>query len=310
VSLDVGSSDRVAVFGPNGAGKSILLRTIAGTVPGAQRRDDVAYLPQTPYLFRGTAGFNLTLGADDPSRARDFARALGVGDLLEQDSSILSGGERQRIAIARVLSGTERLVLLDEPLAPIDIVDRQQVISTIREATTNRALLCVTHSVELAAALAEKLVVLDGGRVVQEGTVHDVLAAPSNDRVADLVGVSNLINGTVTGRDGDIAAVTCGSAILFVVTDAPISSKIVVRIGAATIAVYGQSPEGASHRNVIAGTVRSVVEQGTLIEIGMDGDPGFVALVTPGALDALGIETGSSVWFGIKTAAITVVAVR
>jgi molybdate transport system ATP-binding protein len=309
ITLDVGPTERVTVFGPNGSGKTTLLRSIAGTLPGTAPLADVAYLPQTPYLFRGPAGSNLVLGRD-AAAAHSLARALGVDDVLEQPVATLSGGQRQRIALARTLAGTEPLVLLDEPLAPIDVVDRDVVIDTIRHATEGRALVCVTHDIDDAAAIAETIAVVDHGNLVQRGAIEEVLAMPATERVARIVGVSNLVRARVESSEGGLAVVDAGGTALVVVTDADPGSALVLRVDAATIAVHAASPSGSSVRNVVAGTVRSIVPRGALVEVAMAGELDLVALLTPGAIDALGIAVDSPVWFGVKTAAIDVIGFR
>ena len=310
VTVAVGSGDRVAVFGPNGAGKSTLLRLMAGTAPGSTRDAKVAYLPQAPHLFRGTARSNLELGDGDSNRARGLAEELGVGHLLDEDVSRLSGGERQRVALARVLSGSHPLVALDEPLAPIDLVDRSMVVSVIRTATSGRALVCVTHSIEVAAAIADELIVLDDGAVVQRGHLHDVLALPDGARASELVGVSNVVSARVVSRTDGLAVADAAGVPLIVMTDAVVGAEIVLRIPAESIAVHTSRPEDSSFRSVVQGTVDRILPRGALVEVTLSEEPGLVALVTPGAADALELQAGATVWFGVKTAAISVIVER
>jgi len=310
VTIELGQSDGVAVFGPNGAGKSTLLRMIAGTAAGVERDPRVAYLPQSPHLFRGSGMSNLKLGSGDIDSAVGLARALGVGGVLDRDVAQLSGGERQRVALARTLSGNEPVVALDEPLAPIDQRDRSLVAGVIREATDARAMLCVTHSVEVAAAIADELIVMDNGRIVQRGLLHDVLALPAGERAAELVGVSNVIAAAVVDREGDFAVVDVAGISLVVMAAAAVGSEIVLRIPAESIAVHTEAPQASSYRNVVEGTVEAMVQRGALVEVALVGAPGLVALVTPGAADALELVPGAGVWFGVKTAAISVIVER
>ncbi len=310
VTIAVGSSDAVAVFGPNGAGKSTLLRMIAGTAPDVERDQRVAYLPQSPHLFRGTGLSNLDLGSGDTACAIDLAGELGVGDILDRDIARLSGGERQRVALARTLSGSEPLVALDEPLAPIDHADRSMVAGVIRNATASRALLCVTHSIEVAAAIADELILMDDGQIVQRGLVHDVLALPADERASELVGISNVVAATVFDRSGDFAVVDLAGVSLVAMARAAVGTEVVLRIPAESIAVLTEAPHGSSYRNVVEGTVEAMLPRGALVEVALVGTPGLVALVTPGAADALELEPGSQVWFGVKTAAISVIAER
>lgn len=190
VSVSVGSIESVALFGPNGGGKTSVMRLIAGTVARSQPLTEVAYLPQIPYLFRGTVGSNLVLGLS-PAESGDverIAEELGVGHLLPKRSNEISGGETQRVGLARTLASRAPLVLLDEPLAPINAASRAEVADVIRRRTAARAMLWATHSIDAVRAIADRLVVIDGGTVLQEGPVDDVLGSPINDRVASIVG--------------------------------------------------------------------------------------------------------------------------
>lgn len=190
VDVSVGTDESVALFGPNGGGKSTVMRLIAGTVPRSEPLASVAYLPQAPYLFRGTVRRNLTLGLDteESFEAGRLAIELEVDHLLDNPSDGISGGEAQRVSLSRTLASSAPLVLLDEPLAPIHAASRSHVAEVIRHATASRALLWATHSIDAVHAIADRLVVIDGGVILQEGTVSDVLASPVDERVADIVG--------------------------------------------------------------------------------------------------------------------------
>lgn len=190
VDVSIGAHESVALFGPNGGGKTSVMRLIAGTVARAKPLAVVTYLPQTPYLFRGTVESNLSLGLDgaESSEAILLADELEVGHLLSRPSGELSGGEAQRIGLARTLASKAPLVLLDEPLAPINAAGRDGVAEIIRQRTADRALLWATHSVEAVRAIAGRLVVIDEGAVLQEGPVGEVLDAPADERVATILG--------------------------------------------------------------------------------------------------------------------------
>ena len=190
VDVVIGADESVALFGPNGGGKTSVMRLIAGTVARSRPLATVAYLPQTPYLFRGTAESNLILGLDTAGAAdaRVLANELSVGHLLPRPSVELSGGEAQRIALARTLASDAPLVLLDEPLAPINAASRDDVAEIIRHRTADRAMLWATHSVDAVRAIADRLMVIDDGTVLQEGSVAEVLSSPVDERVADILG--------------------------------------------------------------------------------------------------------------------------
>jgi ABC-type Mn2+/Zn2+ transport system ATPase subunit len=190
VDVSIGADESVALFGPNGGGKTSVMRLIAGTVARSKPLANVSYLPQTPYLFRGTVEANLVLGLDESeaSDAKVLAGELEVGHILSKPSGEVSGGELQRISLARTLASRAPLVLLDEPLAPINAAGRAHVADVIRQRTADRAMLWATHSVDAVRAIADRLVVIDGGTVLQEGLVADVLGSPIDDRVTNILG--------------------------------------------------------------------------------------------------------------------------
>ena len=190
MDVSIGAHESVALFGPNGGGKTSVMRLIAGTVARSKPLAAVSYLPQSPYLFRGSVESNLVLGLDgaESSDAILLANDLEVGHLLSRPSGELSGGEVQRIGLARTLASTAPLVLLDEPLAPINAAGRDGVGEIIRERTADRALLWATHSVEAVRAIAGRLVVIDEGTVLQDGPVNEVLESPADERVATILG--------------------------------------------------------------------------------------------------------------------------
>jgi ABC-type Mn2+/Zn2+ transport system ATPase subunit len=192
MDVSIGANESVALFGPNGGGKTSVMRLIAGTVARSKPLAVVTYLPQSPYLFRGTVESNLVLGLDaaESTEARSLADDLEVSHLLSRPSGELSGGETQRIGLARTLASKAPLVLLDEPLAPINAAGRDSVAEIIRQRTAERAVLWATHSVEAVRAITGRLVVIDEGAVLQEGPVDEVLESPADERVATILGVA------------------------------------------------------------------------------------------------------------------------
>ncbi len=306
LDLSIGDSERVVLYGPNGGGKSTIVRLIAGTIGEHAAGTDTAYLPQTPHMFRGSVSRNLELGLDEAERAtaRAIAAELGVAGILDTNARALSGGQAQRVALARTLASRAPLVLLDEPLAPINAADRDGVAWLIRERTSQRALLCVTHSIETVVALGDRLMIVGGGTVLQDGTPGEVLNNPASDAVARIVGVGNVIEGDVTDSGDGMASIDCGAFALMVVVDAAVGDTVRVRFGAETVALYTDPPSGGSQRNAIRGTVRTIVERGRLLDVIVDAGVPVAALVTPGALDALAIGVGDPVWVAIKTASL------
>ena len=312
LTLDRG--ERLVVFGPNGAGKSTLLRTLAGTaaVRGGGRVEVApsSYLPQRPYLFRGTAGWNLTLGLppEAEARATELAWRFGVGRLLGRAARSLSGGERQRVALARVLARPESLVLLDEPLAPFDARDRMQAARQIVGAIGSRAAVVVTHDHDEAAVLGDRMAVLLEGRVIQTGSIEEVFTMPADDRVAGVVGLGNVLDGDVTAVDGSLVSTRVGPIEVWGVGEVGSGDHVRVLFGAEAVTLYaGDAPAGGSARNVWSGRIAEVRPAGRLVEVLVDVGPTVAALITPGSLEALEVQPGRGVTLAVKATAVRVV---
>ncbi len=308
-TLKLPEGTRLVVFGPNGAGKSTIARMMAGTVPGGPSLD-VTYLPQTPYLFRGSAAWNLGLGldAEAASRARQLADRLGVSYLLEHPSVTLSGGERQRLALARTLARPAPFVILDEPLSALDAKDRLAVAELIVEAIGDRTALIVTHHQQEAAVLGEMMAVVIKGRVVQFGSVSEVFSFPDGTAVAEVVGIANLFEGRVNIVDGALCSVDVGGVAIWGLGERAVGDSARVVFGAETVTVFpGLDAPAGSARNRWLGTVSETRETGRLVEVVVDAGIRIVALLTPGAIDALDIGPGSQVTVTAKATAVGVI---
>ncbi len=304
--LDLVPGERTVVFGPNGAGKSTLLRMLAGTIGTASI--DASYLPQSPYQFRGTAGWNLGLGlsAEEAARARQLAERLGVGHLLGSDE--VSGGERQRLALARTLARRESWVLLDEPLAALDAQDRMKVARVIVEEIGDRGAVIVTHDQDAAAVLGQRMVVLIDGQIRQSGTVHDVFAQPADEQVASAVGLANVVDGVVRLLDGPLCSVASGGTTIWGVGEHNLGHTVRAMFGAETVTVYsGIDPAVGSARNRFIGTVADIRPAGRFFEVTIDAGISIIALLTPGSLEALGLAEGVAATAVVKATAVRVV---
>ncbi len=225
-SLSAVPGETTAVVGANGAGKSSLLQAIAGTVrphgtirlhgselidtPPHQRR--IAYLQQDALLFPHLDVLdNVAFGprarglsrTGSRARARAELGAVGLGELAARRPRQLSGGQAQRVAIARALAVDPQLVLLDEPFAALDPSVTPGLRRLVRQrlVAVGVAALLVTHELLDVVSLADRMVVLDGGRIVADDTVERLSATPANQFVADLVGL-NLVRGTLTPSGG------------------------------------------------------------------------------------------------------------
>jgi molybdate transport system ATP-binding protein len=322
----VGDGEVVALLGPNGSGKSTLLRAIAGLAPldrgrveiggvvvdepstgtfvdPARRR--IGYVPQDHGLFPHLSAIdNVAFGLRAAGTARGEARAraaewlerLAVADRAGARPDRLSGGEAQRVALARALAVDPVALLLDEPLAALDARTRPHVRAELRRHLAGGARLLVTHDPVDAAVLADRIVVLEGGRVVQTGTPAEVARRPASRFVADLAGV-NLLHGTSSG--GHTVRLD-GGADIAVPEPAPAGAVAVV-VRPRAVALHAAEPEG-SPRNAWPLTVVDVTVDaaGDRARVALDGPLALVAEVTPAAVADLDVRPGSHLWAAVK----------
>jgi molybdate transport system ATP-binding protein len=308
--LVIEDGERLVLFGPNGSGKTTAIRLMAGTI-GDTRPEGIAYLPQRPYLFRGTARANLELGLDDVERRRaeDLAIEFGVADRLDVAARSLSGGERMRIALARTLASDADIVLLDEPLAPLDHRDREHTASTIAAALHGRSAVIVSHDRASAAILGDALAVVVDGRIRQRGRIAEVFTTPIDDVVAGVVGVSNVLSGVAVTGDGALVEVEWQGRTIVAAGSQTTREKVKILFGGEAVAVHRDRPDGASPRNLMEGTITGIRTVGRLLEIVVDcGDP-VAALITPGSFETLDLHEGSVVYLSVKAVAMTAVSV-
>ena len=336
----VADGEVVAVLGPNGAGKSTLLRAVAGLLPLDHGRitvdgrilDDSAtgtFVPthqrpvgvvfQDHLLFpRLSALDNVAFGlrargmhkAEARRQAAGWLDRVGLADHAAARPRALSGGQSQRVALARALATEPRVLLLDEPLAALDARTRLHMRAELRRhlATFPGARLLVTHDPIDALVLADRLVVLESGRVTQEGTTGDVVRRPRSRYVAELVGV-NLLHGTAAGAH----RVRLSGGAELVVADPVPATDVAVAVRPQAVTVHRAEPEGSA-RNAWPATVTDLEGRDDRVRVqlagpvggGPAGATGLVAEVTPAAVAALGLAPGVTVWATVKAVDLTV----
>jgi molybdate transport system ATP-binding protein len=324
------------LFGPSGAGKSTLLDCIAGLVrPDAGRiaigdhvlfdldrgvnlppqRRHIAYVFQSLALFpHMTVEENVAYGLVDSKEQRKSQRIaeilemFRVEKLRERKPAEISGGERQRVALARSLVTLPRVLLLDEPLTGLDAELKASIVDDLRawNAAHKIPILYVTHTREEVDALAERVIALDHGRMVSEGTPRDVLDAPRRKRLAQAAGFENLLRGTVMDlREADgvmrVRLADSASEIEVPLGYAAPGQAVRVAIRAGDILLATEHPRGLSARNVLEGKIVSLERRGTLVVARVDCAVVLSVHLTPGAERTLQLAAGKNVWLVIKT---------
>lgn len=323
VAVDVADGEVVAVLGPNGAGKTSLLRAIAGLLPldaGAirlrgepleepggrrqppQRRrvgvvfQDHLLLPHLSAVDNVAFGPRARGARKRPARQQALAwlDRVGVAELAGTKPPALSGGQAQRVALARALATAPDLLLLDEPTAALDVEARQSTQRELRrhlQAFAGPCLL-VTHQPLEAITLADRLVILEQGHVVQDGPVAEVTRRPRSDWAAGLVGL-NLYRGRARGHEVDLG----GNATL--IAAASVTGDVFAVVHPRAVSVHTEQPSG-SPRNVWPGTIAALDPQGDHVRVHIDGPVPLVAHITPAGLAALDVGEGDDVWASVK----------
>jgi len=324
--------DVIGLLGPNAAGKTTVLRALAGLNPLARGRivldgdvleDTAAGIRVSPdrrrigvvfqdYLLfphlsaLDNVAFGLRARGMSRRRSRELSAAwlsrLGLADQMTARPRTLSGGQAQRVALARALVTDPRLLLLDEPLAALDAGARAALRRELRGHLASFAGTCllVTHDPIEAMTLADRLVILEDGRVTQTGTPDRVRAHPRSRYVAGLVGL-NLFRGRAA--DG-VIALSSGHELV-AVDDDHCSGEVFAVVHPRSVALYRERPVG-SPRNVWPGRADSIEVAGDRVRVEIAGPVPLVAEVTPAAVTALRLDDGGPVWASVKATEVVV----
>ena len=326
VSLTAAPGQVLGVLGPNGAGKSTLLSAVAGLTPVSAGRitlaervmDDaeagtfveasgrpVGFVFQNYRLFPHlTVAENVAFSPQARGLGKRAARAaarhwltrLGLTDLADRKPAQLSGGQAQRVALARALAGQPELLLLDEPLSALDAGTRLDVQAELKLHLADFAGPCllVTHDPVEALILADQLIVLEGGRIVQQGTPAQIARQPATDYVAKLVGL-NLYRGRA---DGSQVALTGGGSLI--TANHGQHGDVLVAVRPSAILISTQCPQPSSARNTWPATITGLTLLADRVRLDLDGRPSALADVTPAAVAELSLDRGSQVWLTVK----------
>jgi molybdate transport system ATP-binding protein len=325
------------IVGESGAGKTTVLRMLAGlTRPDRGRveldgevwsdaatgawlppeRRAVGYVAQDYALFphlpvHHNVAFGLrALGrpaAEVRTRTAAMLERMGLADLAARRPAQLSGGQQQKVALARALVLEPRLLLLDEPLSALDLTTRRELRAELRRllAGLDCVTLYVTHSPTEAMAFGQRIVVLEAGRVSQEGTREDLLRRPRSPYVAELMGL-NLFRGEVISRaPGSTARVATAGGELHVV-DPGVEGEVIMVVSPREVTLWRDPPAGSA-QNVFHGPVEEIVPEpplGERVRVALATRPPLVAEVTRRAVEALELAPGTMVYATFKATGV------
>jgi molybdate transport system ATP-binding protein len=319
------------LFGPSGAGKTTVLRCLAGLVrpeegkisfdgqawfdatpgfflPARERR--IGFVPQDYALFphlsveRNIAyGLNGLDGLNGLSRVAEMIKWLALEGLEKRLPKELSGGQQQRVALARAVARRPNLLLLDEPLAALDAPTRQRLRGELRRLLKEAAIpsVLVTHDRTDALVLGDDLVVMNEGRLMQQGPVYEVFSRPANLAVAGIVAVETVQPGRVLER-GELVTVAIGEQRLLALGEElpPEAKDVYVCIRAEDVILMKGEPVRSSPRNCLSATVRGFISEGPMIRIELDCSFPLSALLTRQACEELRLNAGDRVLALVK----------
>ena len=350
-ALEISGAGVTVLFGPSGSGKTTILRCLAGLETpdmgeiffgdetwfqksGKQKAESgndfvmppkkrgVGFVPQDYALFphltvAGNIAYSLhgRSAAEKKSRVAEMLGWLGLDGLDTRLPSELSGGQQQRVALARAVARRPKLLLLDEPLAALDAATKGKIIDDLREWNDAHRIpiLYVTHSREEVFALGDRVVVLDSGRIVAQGTPHEVITAALQETVAQLVGFENIFEAVVESVHPERGTMMCRIMSCRIAGDTGplvletplvrggVGAALRVGIRAGDILLATAPPVGLSARNVIPGRIASLEQRDVIVTARVKCRVEMEVHLTLAARDSLQLAPGREVWLVIKT---------
>jgi len=333
VSLEIGSNEYFIILGPTGAGKTVLLETIAGIYSPDKgriflgdreitstepRSRNIGMVYQDYMLFPHlTVRDNIAFGLrqrkipliEQHAMVEKICTLLEIQHLAERYPGSLSGGEQQRVALARALVLEPEILLLDEPMSALDRRTRERMrmeLSRIQRLT-GTTLIQITHHFDDVFALADRIAIMQDGRIVQTGETSEVFLHPSDTFVAEFLGIGNIIRGS-SSRTGNIAQITTGRGPVFYAAS-NIFGEVVATLHAEDV-ILSLEPFTSSARNCLFGTVSEVIPFGSMIRVILDVGFPLTALLTRESCHDLHLEQGSKVYATFKASAVHVIPIN
>jgi len=332
VDLSVGEGEILALIGPSGSGKSTLLRVLDLIEPANEGalsvfginvveergrlidlRRRMGMLFQRPIVFNSSVYDNVAMGLryrgasneDIDRRVKEALEAVGLSRYIKSRATDLSGGEQQRVALSRVLVTDPEILFLDEPTANLDPTStatiEEIVVRLNREA--GMTVLISTHDLAQGQRLAHRVGVMIEGTIAQTGPSQDVFRAPKDRRIAQFVGVQNIVPGRVVSRRGDLAVVEAkGKQILSAIP--PPADEVEMAIRGEDISLHRREPGHEETENLFPATVTAVEPTAPFVNVTVHCGCDLVALVTARRAETLGLREGMEVWVSILAKAV------
>lgn len=327
--VEVREGEVLSILGPNGAGKSTLLRVLAmlqkpdrgivrfqtseGAAADRWLRHTSAFVFQKPHLWAGSVMDNIQLGlrlrrhpAESARlRAEGAAAQLGIDHLLKRDARSLSGGEAQRVAIARAMVLEPQVLFLDEPAANLDVMAQAALMEDLERVARvgNHATVLATHDRAYAFSLADRVIVMREGRVVQAGHPEDLFENPADPFIAAVTGAELSFRAeVVASRDGLLTVNVDG--VELTATGSAVAGDPVRVVYRPEDLFLSRTELAASPRNRFQAEVTEIRSSGSLLRVRLEGAGHWAAVITRAAGDELSLEVGSRIWVQVKATAL------
>jgi len=329
--LDVRKGEVLVLIGPNGAGKSTLLYVAAGLkmptsgsvffteapkLSGLKYRRKISTVFQTPLLLSDTVENNISSGLkfhglqknDIKERVTHWMDLLKITHLAKRQAKSLSGGEAQRVSLARALCLETSLILMDEPFSSLDTPTKQEILDDLRQifARTNQTCVYVTHDLEEALTIGDRVAVLFNGKLHQLGSTQEAFERPATPEVATYMGVENIIPGQVVEVSQDLLRIQAGKSGIDAIGACSIGTKVFVCLRPEDITLYpaDQEIKPSTARNRLSCRITYMVNQGPLYRVQMEAGFNLTALITRPSAQELNLAPGKDVVAVFKATAV------
>ena len=330
INLNIKKGTSTALVGPTGSGKTVLLRLIdllekpssgkiyfegynanESTNRRLETRRQIGMVFQKPLAFKASVYDNVAYGLkirgkteNIENKVKEILETIGLKGYENRNALKLSGGETQRLALARAMITDPKLLLLDEPTANLDPISTKKMEELILKINSEleTTLIMTTHDLSQGQELADRMVILSNGQILQSGTPDEVFRKPKNRFVADFVGIENVMSGEVVDENG-LVSIKTDSIKIFTLTEKRGKVNFSIRPDEITISKENIK---TSARNVIQGKVQEIIDTGSLIRLIIDAGELFTVFITRESLTDLKITIGSSVWMYFKVSAVHV----
>ena len=331
-SFALHSNETVALIGPNGTGKSSFLLALAGLLPlksgkiffkrrevvpgfaSTEYRRNLSMVFQEPLLFDATVFNNVAVGLklrhlgsrEIKERVNSCLERFHISHLADRSARKLSGGEAQRTSLARAFATNPEIIFLDEPFVALDPPARQALSDdlekVLRESGTTAIL--TTHDQMDALRLADRMVVMEQGKIIQSGTPSSVHNQPANEFVATFVGMENIFTGKVKEAENGLFSVAVSGKSMEIMGDAAPRESVVICIRPEHVVISLKNPETTSTRNIFPCTITKIVQLGLFTKVYLDCGFSLVAAITNQSIEFLSLQTGSHVFASFKATAV------